>query len=93
MNSYLEYLVEKGCININTLPLNEAHDAEGIHIAKALGIRLNGWWDELHKWLFTDDSVTQSSFSAKSMEEAKHKLKNLRASFEKAKITHSLQPA
>lgn len=82
MSSYLEYLIEKGCIDINTLPLNEAHDtAEGIRIAKTLGVRLNGWWDDLHKWLFTDDNVTQSSFAAKSMEEAKHKLKNLRASY------------
>lgn len=91
MSSYLEYLVEKGYIDINTLPLNEAHDAEGIRIAKALGVRLNGWWTELGKWLFTDDNVTQSSFSAKSMKEAERKLKNLRTEFEKA--GHTLQPA
>jgi len=91
MNSYLEYLVEKGCIDINKLPLNEINNAEGIRIAKAIGVRLNGWWDELGKWLFTDDDVTKSSFSAKNIEEAIRKLKNLRVAFEKAE--HKFQPA
>jgi hypothetical protein len=78
---YLEYLLEKGFVDIGKLVLIESHSDEGARIAKTLGVRLNGWWKELHKWLFTDDAVTKSSFAAKSMEEAKEKLEKMREAF------------
>jgi hypothetical protein len=82
--NYLEYLLEKGFVDIGKLPLTESSSDEGIRIAKALGVRLNGWWNELNKWLFTDDSVTKSTFAAKTLEEAKEKLKKMREAFKNA---------
>lgn len=83
---YLEYLLEKGFVDISKLVLIESHSDEGARIAKTLGVRLNGWWKELRKWLFTDDEITKSSFAAKSMEEAKEKLEKMRKAFKQSPV-------
>lgn len=94
MKAYLEYLLEKGYIDISTLQLNEnkIDNTEGLKIAKAIGVKFNGWWEELGKWTFTDDTITKSTFTALDLEEAKRKLKILRnVTFKKAE--HIPQPA
>jgi hypothetical protein len=87
MTLHLEYLLEKGYIDISTLTLTEKNNSEGIKIAKAIGVKFIGWWDELDSWLFMDNDVTETTFAAKNVEEAKNKLEKLRISFEKAKTT------
>ena len=82
MKPYMSYLLEQGAIPIDKLILTEGNSDEGKTIAKALGVTLRGWWDELNQWVFNDDEVTESSFTAKDMEEAKRKLANLRKAFE-----------
>lgn len=93
MKAYLEYLLEKGYIDISTLQLNEnkIDNTEGLKIAKAIGVLFNGWWEELGKWTFTDN-ITKSTFTAIDLEEAKRKLEKLRSMPFKKEVT-SLQPA
>lgn len=85
MKSHLEYLFEKGLIPMDQIILTEGKDDEGQKIAKTLGIRLAGWWEELSKYLFNDDEDTGTSFAAANLDEAKKKLAEVRAAFAKAK--------
>lgn len=80
---HLEYLLENGYIDVTDInvTLNEENEDEGQRIAKELGVVFKGWWKELGKFIFNDDDVTESSFTAKDMAEAKKKLHAMRAKF------------
>lgn len=82
-NSYLEYLFEHGYIPLSEIQLNEMSNDEGKSIANKLKVRFLGFWEELGKYIFNDDDVTQSSFTAGSMDEAIKKLQHLRVIFHK----------
>lgn len=53
----------------------------GEEIAKELGVRFAGRWEDLDTFLFNDDNHTDGSFSANSLEEAREKLKKMREAF------------
>jgi len=78
---HLEYLFDRGLIEIGDLNLNEADNTEGQSIAKALGIRLVGYWEDAKSYLFNDDEETGTSFLAKDIDEARKKLKEKRKEF------------
>ena len=84
MSTYMEYLFDEGYIDLSTITLTEENKEEGQSIAKRLGVRFVGWWDDLKKYIFNDDNVTESSFTADNFEEAEKKLKKIRLRFANA---------
>ena len=85
MSTYMEFMFDRGYIDISTIVLTEMSNSEGMSIAKKLGVRFLGIWKELgDKFIFNDDDVTESSFTAGSFQEAEKKLKALRSKFSMA---------
>jgi hypothetical protein len=70
MGKYLKYITED-------------QNDDGEQISKDLKVIYNGYWKDFEHHMFTDP-VTKSTFLAKDKIEAKHKLKQLRKSFEGA---------
>lgn len=79
--NYKEYLVEKGIITIPShLLLEKSIDSilrKFIDKFKLINVK---WWNEVSKWTITDP-LTQSTFLAADVEEAKQKLAHMRKSF------------
>jgi len=82
---HLIYLLEHNMIDSSALPLTEDNHELGQKIADAIGVRLDGWWEDMNAFAFTDIHDTKSSFVAKNLEDAKKKLVDMRARFSKAK--------
>jgi hypothetical protein len=57
---------------------------EGLNIANRLGVLFNGWWEDLKEFAFTDKQ-TESTFAAKTYEDAKRKLERMRQAFADAR--------
>ncbi|MBF0556931.1 MAG: hypothetical protein HQK96_20645 [Nitrospirae bacterium] len=68
---------------LKTVELVEDDTGIGKKIAKKLGVFLNGWWEDLKEFVFTDP-VTESSFTARNEYEARKKLDALRVRFANA---------
>lgn len=56
---------------------------QGKDIAKKLGVRFNGWWEDFKAFLFTDDKDTGSSFLGKDEQDARKNLADLKARYDK----------
>ena len=79
--NYKEYLFDHGMSNPEVSIAEGTAAAEGESIAKTLGVRFIGYWDEISKFLFNDDNETGTSFAAKDLDEARQKLKQKRKEF------------
>jgi hypothetical protein len=57
---------------------------QGKSIADKLGVIFNGWWEDLKQFTFTD-RITKSTFLARSYDEAKTRLADMRQEFADAR--------
>jgi len=81
MSKMDEYLFEKGAIKLSDLVLSEAvHSSICKKITNELDLMCNGYWKEAGKYVFTD-KITESTFLASNIKEAREKLEKMRKKF------------
>jgi hypothetical protein len=95
MTGYIKYLIEKKVIykTSSGRPMGKNQITKGEEIAKKLNVRLDGYYNQIRKFAFTDIKKTKSSFIAGTYEEAKEKLEDMQEKFKEQPSKSSLETA
>jgi|WetSurMetagenome_2_1015567.scaffolds.fasta_scaffold536709_2 hypothetical protein len=83
--SFIDFLLESKMVDVEKLKLTKNDSEEAKKIAKMLGVKYDGYWEDINKYMFTDENNTGTSITAATYDELEFKLNKARKDFEKGR--------